>query len=64
MRVACILASRSIAGIEGGTNRIVRTNLVDDSGTVRSMALRLSPAVNGFLRRAMVEALAAARLAI
>ena len=24
MRVACILASRSIAGIEGGTNRISR----------------------------------------
>ena len=62
MRVACILASKSIAGMEGGTNRIVRTNLVDDNGTDKSMALRSRPAVNGFLRRALVEALAAARL--
>ena len=32
MRVACILASRSIAGIDGGTNSMVRTILVVDSG--------------------------------
>ena len=61
MRVVCILASRSIAGIDGGTNRISRTILVADSGMARSMALRSSPAGNGFLRRVLVLALTAAR---
>ena len=53
MRVACILASRSIAGIEGGTNSISRMILVVDSGIERSIALRSSPAGNGFLRLAL-----------
>src|SRR6516225_3227179 len=43
MRVACILASRSMAGIDGGTNRMVRMILVADSGIARSMAARSRP---------------------
>ena len=61
MRVACILASRSITGIDGGTNRISRTIFVADSGIARSIALRSRPAGNGFLRRVLALALAAAR---
>ena len=56
MRVACILASRSIAGIEGGTNSTSRMILVDDSATERSIALRSRPAGNGFLRLVLARA--------
>ena len=45
-------ASRSIARIDGGTNRISRTILVADNGMPRSMALKSSPAGSGFLRLA------------
>ena len=60
MRVACILASRSMAVIDGGTNRSLRMIEVDDSGTERLIALRSSAAVNGFFRRAFETGLTVA----
>ena len=50
-----------MAGIDGGTNRILRTILVDDSGMERSIALRSRPAGSGFLRLAFFSGLTAAR---
>ena len=64
MRVACILANRSITGIDGGTNRSWRTILVDESGTERSIARRSRLAGSGFLRVAATSGFTAARAAM
>ena len=61
MRLVCIRASKSMTGIDGGTNSISRTILAADSGVARSTAFRSSPAGNGFLRRVLVLAPTAAR---
>ena len=57
MRLVCMRASRSITGIDGGTNSISRTILAADSGIDRSIALRSRPAGNGFLRLVLAFAL-------
>ena len=54
-------ASRSMARIEGGTNRIWRTIFVDDSGVDRSIVLRSRLAGSGFLRLAFFSGSTAPR---
>ena len=55
MRLVCMRASRSIAGIDGGTNSISRMSLAADSGIDRSTALRSRPAAGSFLRRGLAR---------
>ena len=62
MRVACILASRSIAGIDGGTNRIGRTIFGFDQRHRQIDGAEIERAAGrGFLRRALAARTADAR---